>query len=138
MAMLLLNQEQADWMKNNFFLYKSDLPTDFYTPKDLVDIICGVDPSFRGKDYLGDSMSFVDDCLMSLFARDTNKKKFEILFTQLHNYWIKEAKDLEFYELVANLNELNELFIEFVRNANEQQVDLEIKSMLKELGITTQ
>ena len=134
--MLVLNKEQSAWFRKNFCLSTSDFPTDFYTLKEFIEIICGVE-YIRGKDYLGDSMSFVDDCLMSLYARDTNKKKFEFLFNQLHNYWIKEATDLEFYELLANLNELNELFIEFVKNANDHKVDIEVKSLLDELGFNS-
>jgi hypothetical protein len=135
--MIVLNKEQSEWIKKNFCLSKSDLPTDFYLPKDLIEILSGTG-FFRGKDYLGDSMSFIDDCLLSFFARNSNKKKFELLFSQLHNFWIKEAKGLEYYELLSNLYELNEQFIEFVRNVNEQQADYEVKSMLKELGIITQ
>lgn len=135
--MILLNKEQSEWIKKNFCLSTSDLPSDFYSPKDLIEILSGKG-LFRGKNYLGDSMSFIDDCLLSLFARESNKKKFELLFSQLHNYWIKEANELEYYELLSNLIELNENFIEFVRNANEQQADYEVKSMLKELGIVTQ
>ena len=133
--MIVLNKEQSQWIKKNFCLSKSDLPTDFYLPEDLIEILSGGDQSFRGKNYLGNSMSFVDDCLLSLFATKSNKKKFELLFSQLHNYWIKEAKELEYYELLANLNELNDNFIEFVRNANEQHLDYEVKTLLKELGL---
>ena len=132
--MIVLNKEQSKWIKKNFCLSKSDLPTDFYLPEDLIEILSGKQ-YFRGKDYLGDSMNFVDDCLLSLFAIKSNKKKFELLFSQLHNYWIKEAKELEYYELLANLNELNDNFIEFVRNANEQHLDYEVKTLLKELGL---
>lgn len=135
--MIILNKEQSEWIKKNFCLSKSDLPTDFYSPKDLIKILSGVDQSFRGLNYLGDSMSFVGDCIMSLFIDKNNKKKFELLFSQLHNYWIKEAKKLEYYELLANLNELNDNFIEFVRNANEQNAEYEVNTLLKELGFFT-
>ena len=129
-----INKEQSEWLKKNFGLSKRDLPTDFYNPSELAEILCGTG-LFRDKTHQGDSMSFIEDCLISLFLTTENKKKFELLFSQLHNHWIAESKKLEYYELLSNLNEMNEHFVEFVKQANDQQIDYEVRSMLYELKI---
>jgi hypothetical protein len=133
--MIRLNKEQSEWMERNFLLSKYDLPSHFYCPETLIETICNTYDNFRGEDYSGNSQSFVDDCLLSLFATPSNKKKFERLFSQLQNYWIVKAKEMEYYELASNLNEINNEFIRFVQSANSHQVDNEVYLVLNELGI---
>lgn len=132
--MIKIPKEQSDWMKSNFFLSKKDFPSDFLDPKDFLETICG-EQYFRGLDYKGDSMSFVDDCLCSFSISPENKNKFNRIFTQLHNYWIKEALKKEYYELLVNLNELNENFIEFVKQADDQQAEYNVIHLLIDAGV---
>jgi len=133
--MIQLDEVQSKWIEDNFHLSKSDLPTEFYDKKTLIEFLCGKG-DFRGKDYLGDSMSFVEDCLQSLYSNDFNKKRFQLLFKQLNNYWTKQAEQLEYYELLANLTEMNNQFIEFVKVANDQKADYEVLHLLSELGMS--
>ena len=77
--MIRLNEEQSQWMEQNFNLSSSDLPNNFYCAETLIETICNTYDNFRGEDYNGNSQSFVDDCLLSLFASESNKKKFEKL-----------------------------------------------------------
>ena len=129
-----LNKEQCDWVKKNFCLSKADMPTEFYTKTEFIEIICGKG-IFRSKDYLGDSMSFVDDCLTSYFAFDKNKAGFQRIFNQIHNYLTKEAINNEYYELLDNLKEINDEFVIFVNRANEQNAEYHVKYLLEEIGL---
>lgn len=132
--MIKLNEEQSLWMRNNFCLQKQDFPTDFYEIKDFIELICGCGV-FRGEDYKGDSHCFVEECLFSLFAIPKNKTRFNKLFLQLENYWIKESLNNEYYELSQNLNTLHSIFKVFVEQANLIQAEYEVNSLLSELGM---
>ena len=55
--MILLNREQYIWVSKNFGLTKRDLPTNFYTSKEIILIISG--KSIFDKEF------FVNDCLKS-------------------------------------------------------------------------
>ena len=107
--MIVLNNDQSNWIKKNFNLSKRDFPTDFCDIDDFIKILQGKH-YYRGKDYKGDNQDFVDDCLLSFYARESNEKQFIRIFTQLHRFWIPESLKLEYYELVENLYEINERF----------------------------
>ena len=125
--MIKLNKEQSKWIANNFGLSSRDLPTHFYGPFDLIKMLTG-DYAFWGD-------SFVSICLGSLYSNSAeNISRFERLFVQFC-FLEPKAKELEYYELLSNLNEMNNHFITFTNEANATQ---HTKNLLRELGIKTQ
>lgn len=130
-----LNNEQSEWFKKNFCIRPSQMPSDFYDRKDFIELICGRGV-FRGKDHQGESMSFAEDCFMSLTACDSNIAKFELLFKQLHNHWTPEALAMEYYELLANLKVLHGEFERFVTWVNIHEEDMAIRSLLFDVSTT--
>jgi hypothetical protein len=133
--MIVINDVQAKWMKDNFCLTKKDIPTDWMEAKDFIATLQGKN-EIRGVEYQGDGYDFMDDCWLSLTAMDCNKERFNIIFRQLDNYWIPEAVKLEYYELLFNLNYIKNEFKRFVDMANIHMATDEVNALLNELKIT--
>ena len=134
--MVKLNKEQSEWLKENFALSKRDLPNDFYEPKEITDILIGKE-DYRGLDYKGEGMDFIDDVLFSYTGKGANTI---LLYCRMTNQFIfLHEKSLlkEYYECAANIAELLHCIAKTKPNIEYYLAELKTDKLLNELNIKT-
>ena len=134
--MIKLNAEESKWLSVNFALSKRDLPNDFYEPKKLINILIGKE-DYRGLDYKGDSMSFIDDVLFSYIGKGA---EFIVLYCKLVNqliYLHKESLSNEYYECSVNISELLHCLEKSKPHIEYYLAELKTDRLLNELNIKT-
>lgn len=126
---------QEIWIRENFALSKRDFPTDFWSPKDLIEMLVN-GLKFRGLDYNGEKTNFSEDCTKSISISVNNKLKFNnCIFPQFY-YLMQECLDNEYYELLNNMNIIGKCFAKSVQDCNDLLISKEITRLLEDSKIT--
>lgn len=137
--LIKINDEQKDWLKNNFALSKRDLPSPFFNRKELIEMLNGNNHFVSYLYGEKDDIPYIFHCTCMVYATKNRKKdnllKFNNLLNQLF-YLSNECRKLEYYELLGNIHDMMISLRKFEELWNKKYVEDQISSLKIELNLS--
>ena len=127
MKILKTSINQQSFFISEFCLNKKEMPENFFSKGDLIDMIIGKS-HIRLKDYEGNSEDFSDGCYLCITASGRDYYNFYRVAKQLE-YIYKESVKKEYFELSNNLFIILTIMVENL----EADADQKRQSLVDEL-----
>ena len=124
---------QEEFFKRYNPFFHIEFPSDFCDKTDLIKSLTGEHP-FRGLDYNGNSHCFVESCLLSITARDSNIVKMKRVYDRLY-ILMPELADFGFYELAENIKEMLSCMKRAFESFERMNFEMNCDSLLQEMNI---